>query len=115
MNYLLSDIVKIINGIPGLRFKKDVSISHLLIDSRPRETGNPENTLFFAIKGERNNGHAFIGELFNRGIKNFVVSDTPPEMDANFIILMGMYLFLVGVDLQKFKDAHPAAAVNIDM
>lgn len=85
MIYLISDIAKIINGIPDFHSGKEISISHLLIDSRSRETGSPENTLFFAIKGERNNGHVFIRELFERGIQNFVVSENPPDIDANFI------------------------------
>ncbi len=85
MNYTLSDIVKIINGTPEFHYQREVSIHQLLIDSRSRETGNPENTLFFAIKGERNNGHVFIRELFERGIRNFVVSEDTPAIDANFI------------------------------
>ncbi|HVA98972.1 MAG TPA: Mur ligase domain-containing protein, partial [Bacteroidia bacterium] len=48
-------------------------IKHLLIDSR--KIINAENSLFFSIKGERHNGHQFIAELFEKGIRNFVVSE----------------------------------------
>lgn len=59
------------------------SIEHLLPDSR--KLSYPESTLFFAIKGDRRNGHEYIYDLYNKGVRNFVVSDE--------------------VDLSKLKDA----------
>lgn len=98
MNYTIADIARIIGtareispagkggSSPELKYP-GISIRHLLTDSRSRQTGNPENILFFALKGERNDGHAYIGELFAKGVRNFVVSEAPPAMDANFIIV----------------------------
>ena len=49
-------------------------ISHLLTDSRKSSLIN--RTLFIAIKGERHNGHDYISELAERGVRFFLVSDT---------------------------------------
>ncbi len=87
MEYLLSDILNITGGIPTFHSPENFVVQQLLTDSRSKQTVNPENTVFFAIKGERNNGHLYIQELFNRGIKNFVVSEKPPELKANFILV----------------------------
>jgi Alr-MurF fusion protein len=50
----------------------------------------PETTLFFALYGPRRDGHVFIPELYLRGVRNFIVYQTPelkeyPE--ANFILV----------------------------
>jgi len=50
----------------------------------------PEETLFFAIKSERNDGHNYILELYRRGVRNFVVETVPGNSladypDANFL------------------------------
>ncbi|MBQ3826769.1 MAG: bifunctional UDP-N-acetylmuramoyl-tripeptide:D-alanyl-D-alanine ligase/alanine racemase, partial [Prevotella sp.] len=51
------------------------NISFLLIDSR--SLCFPEETLFFALHTERNDGHRYIHELYNRGVRNFVVEILP--------------------------------------
>lgn len=59
--------------LPSVSIKDRREISHLLIDSR--KLLFPEQTLFFALKGPRNNGHAFIQDLYERGVRAFVISD----------------------------------------
>ena len=49
-------------------------INWLLTDSR--SLCFPEQTLFFALKTQRNDGHRYIGELYQRGVRNFVVTST---------------------------------------
>lgn len=44
---------------------------YLLTDSRKLNT--PAATLFFAIRGGRHNGHRFIQELYDKGVRQFVV------------------------------------------
>ncbi len=65
----------------------DASIAWLLTDSR--SLCFPEETLFFALSSERNDGHRYIAELYRRGVRNFVVSRLPGGMDgyagANFL------------------------------
>lgn len=61
-------------------------IENIVLDSR--KLSYPEQSVFFAIKGARRDGHQFIGELHDKGIRNFVVSDLITEdslPDANVI------------------------------
>ena len=44
---------------------------YLLTDSR--QISFPEQSIFFAIKGERHDGHLFLTELYKKGVREFVV------------------------------------------
>lgn len=98
MNYAISTISTIINAIPlttddGLTLtirgngNIDCIIKELLIDSR--KINNPSTSLFFAIKGDRHDGHDYIQDLYEKGVRNFVVSSLPQNEldDANFILV----------------------------
>ena len=63
------------------------NVSFLLTDSR--SLAFSEETLFFALRSERNDGHKYINELYNRGVRNFVVSKPPTEnlAGANFLVV----------------------------
>lgn len=66
----------------------DAQIGWLLTDSR--SLCFPEETLFFALRSARNDGHRYIADLYRRGVRNFVVEakgydDFLP--DANFLIV----------------------------
>ena len=60
-------------------------ICWLLTDSR--SLCFPEETLFFALKSQRNDGHRYISDLYRRGVRHFVVEHLPehPEPDANYL------------------------------
>lgn len=64
-------------------------INWILTDSR--SLCFPENTLFFALKTRRNDGHKYIAELYERGVRNFVVSQVPENcaqmQNANFLLV----------------------------
>ena len=60
----------------------DANIGFLLTDSR--SLCFPEETLFFAIKSERNDGHKFIPSLYDRGVHNFVVTTVPDDYDKRY-------------------------------
>lgn len=64
-------------------------VDWILTDSR--SLCFPEETLFFALKTKRNDGHKYIYDLYTRGVRNFVVSDLPEKpseyKDANFLVL----------------------------
>ena len=45
--------------------------TYLLTDSR--QLIFPQQTLFFAIKGARHDGHQYILELYQKGVRQFVV------------------------------------------
>ena len=60
----------------------DTNIGWLLTDSR--SLCFPEETLFFAIKTGRNDGHKYIPELYKRGVRNFVVERVPEDAGSLF-------------------------------
>ena len=86
MEYTVKNIVSITGGKP-LQIYKAGPIEHLLLDSRKIYAAI--TSLFFALKGPRRDGHQFIHELYDKGVRNFVISekikfDEFPE--ANFIL-----------------------------
>lgn len=44
----------------------------------------PEETLFFALKSERNDGHHYIPDLYRRGVYNFVVETVPADHEKDY-------------------------------
>ena len=51
-----------------------------------RNVTNYKDVLFFSIKGQNNNGHKFINELYQKGVRNFVICED--------------------VDIEKFKEVY---------
>ena len=54
-------------------------INWLLTDSR--SLSFPAESLFFAIKTNRNNGHNYISELYGQNLRYFVISEFRPEFE----------------------------------
>ncbi len=89
MTYSFSDISRIIGATQTIILSDD-PMKGLLIDSR--NLTQTENILFFAIRGERHDAHEFLGDIYARGIRNFVVNDLPDNAEisfagANFIVV----------------------------
>jgi alanine racemase len=70
----------------------DARIGWLLTDSR--SLCFPEETLFFALRSQRNDGHRYIDDLYRRGVRNFVVENNSQFSisnsqfpDANFLVV----------------------------
>ena len=82
MNYSIEKITTLI----GARRigNADAQIGWLLTDSR--SLCFPEETLFFALKTARNDGHRYIQDLYRRGVRNFVV-----ENNSQFSILNSQF------------------------
>lgn len=53
----------------------NMAIGNLLTDSR--SLGNADDTLFFAIPTQGNDGHKYIHDLYKKGVRNFVVNRIP--------------------------------------
>ena len=74
---MIYTIEKITTLIGARRYgTKEAQIGFLLTDSR--SLCFPEETLFFALKTERNNGQNYIPDLYRRGVRNFVVETLSP-------------------------------------
>lgn len=76
-NYSIDDIQSISNGEFLLKENPGTSIRFILTDSRKLLAA--EDSLFFAIRGPRHNGHDFIPELYRKGVRNFIVSELPED------------------------------------
>jgi len=87
--FRISEINEIVKGELMSGMKADALINDILIDSR--RLFKVENTLFFALKSKRNDGHRYVGELYQKGLRNFVVSNPDLDIsifpDANFILV----------------------------
>jgi len=89
----MHNIYKIADTIKAMWLQQQLNtpIGYLLIDSR--KLIFPENTLFFALSGPRRNGNLFIGELYAKGLRNFVVNEEVKQENiiaypaANFIVV----------------------------
>ena len=73
MTYTIDEIAQVIGA--ERKGTAEAKINWLLIDSR--SLCFPEETLFFALRTEKNDGHKYIEELYRRGVRNFVVEEAP--------------------------------------
>lgn len=68
---------------------KDFEITEVSVDSRSVNT--PVAVLFFALKGVNHDGHNYVRELYERGVRNFVISEMRNEFEelkeANFFLV----------------------------
>ena len=84
--YSLTQIAEIVNGqLSGNLAERQVC--DLLIDSRQLVTA--DQALFFAIASARNDGHKYINDLYEKGVRAFVVQRIPdkPCSEAAFIVV----------------------------
>ena len=84
--YSLQSIAEIVGGkLVGAQV--DRKISDLLIDSR--HLMNSDEALFFALKSHRNDGHKYIADLYEKGVRSFVVCQLPESScpGASFIVV----------------------------
>ena len=102
MNYTIEKVTTLIGA---RRYgNTDANISFILTDSR--SLCFPEETLFFAIRTERNDGHNYIPELYGRGVRNFVVETIPENWaplypNSNFLKVVGTL-----EALQRLAERH---------
>ncbi len=81
MTYTISTIASILN-LPE-PVDPTARISVLLTDSRSLTF--PEQSLFFAIRTNNNDGHRYVSELYDRGVRNFVLSYIPDDLTPDAI------------------------------
>ncbi|HBG57823.1 MAG TPA: bifunctional UDP-N-acetylmuramoyl-tripeptide:D-alanyl-D-alanine ligase/alanine racemase [Porphyromonadaceae bacterium] len=85
MTYSVQQIESILGISSGNSYPAEITT--LLTDSRKLTV--PAETLFFALETKNNDAHAFVSDLYELGVRNFVVSKILPEWDnlsgANFL------------------------------
>ena len=76
----LSEIKKAIGFLAEVIGNDSLEIRHLLTDSR--QLKSPQDTLFFAIKTDKNDGARYIPELQSKGVQAFVTGDALAALQA---------------------------------
>ena len=84
----------------------EANVSWLLTDSR--SLCFPEETLFFALRSGRNDGHNYIPELYRRGVRNFVVERGRFRLAADTQFERANFLEVVSPleALQRLAERH---------
>lgn len=95
--------------------RAEARISFVLTDSR--SLCFPEETLFFALRSNRNDGHQYISELYRRGVRCFVVEEVPTQAtnqfgDANFLVVSSTLQALQCL-AQRHREAFNIPVVGI--
>src|SRR5437762_373333 len=83
-HYTFETISKIINGKVLQNFDPEVVISSLGYDTRTLT--NPDHTLFFAIKTSHNDGHHYLLDAYDKGVRNFVIETIPVDLPGANIL-----------------------------
>ena len=87
MNYSITEISNVLELTGERIIDEDAIVSQLLTDSR--SLTQPEETIFFALRTEADDGHNYIPDLFGKGVRNFVVASDyfplPEYASANYL------------------------------
>ena len=78
MSYTIAEIAQVLHA--AVQGEEAGSVSYLLTDSR--SLCFPRETLFFALRTQRGDGHRYIAELYRRGVRSFVVDHCIEATDA---------------------------------
>jgi len=116
ISYSLNEIIAIIDGqVTDPNNAINQSIRFLSFDSRTILSG--KETLFFALKSDRNDGHRFIEDAIAREVNSFVVEDLPAKTHLNanvqFIVVkdsLAALQELAAFHRQKF--AYPVVGIT---
>ena len=113
MQYSVRHIVQILSGklLNPLYFP--ATITNILFDSR--KVIFPQQSIFFAILGKRQDGHHFITDAYQKGLRHFVISKTiitNPFPNANIILVKDTTLALQQLALYH-RQQHNLNVIGI--
>lgn len=106
MQYTISNIAQIVKGKLLQQELDNTVIDRLLLDSR--KVLFPATSLFFALKGGRRDGHNYLQETYEKGVRNFIVSEVP-EMElrgANIVQVKDTLVALQTLATSHRKQFH---------
>ena len=76
MKYTSAEITGIVKG--SLTGDPDLVVTDIVTDSR--NMNFPEGMAFFAIRGKNHDGHNFLANIYNKGIRVFIVEKLPDNI-----------------------------------
>ncbi len=91
MRYSIHKIAEITGGYFLQPPNVDAQIEHIILDSR--QVIFPASSIFLALKGRRHDGHDFVQDLYQNGVRHFLVSQKPEanvvatSPNANFLVV----------------------------
>ncbi len=97
---LLNDIIKAIHPLSVINNADTIDIQYLLTDSR-QKCSAPEQTLFFALKTDKDDGARYIHELVEKGVQAFVVT---PSSTCDVSACHNSVFMIVTDTLQALQD-----------
>ena len=87
MNYSITEISNVLELTNERIIDEDAIVSQLLTDSRSLTL--PNETIFFALRTDAGDGHNYIPDLYDKGVRNFVVASDyfplPECSGANYL------------------------------
>lgn len=88
MNYSAKQILEILNPVNNNIHDLTIEITNIIYDSR--KIIDTANALFLCIKTENNDGHLFIEQAYQKGVRNFIIENKSylnAFTDANFFLV----------------------------
>ncbi len=86
--YSIERIAQVLEAVYLQKANTEHAVEYIQIDSR--RIIHPQSTIFFALQTERRDGHDFIKDCYQKGVRYFVVqkkTDTTPFTDAFFLLV----------------------------
>lgn len=112
--YKLSEVAKAIGGKLISKSKKDSAIRELVIDSR--KLTHADVSLFFALSGQKLDGHQYITDLYKKGVRSFVVSKAEAAEqlpDAGIVVVKDTLMALQKLAAyHRSKFTYPVIAIT---
>lgn len=86
MSATIQEISALFGG-QGQIVSPDTTVRHVLTDSRTIFSG--ADSLFFAIPGAQHDGHHYLDQAYQAGVRSFVIEKMPlsPHADANYLVV----------------------------
>ena len=94
-NMTLENIATVCGVYHGDPAKSKQEVTNIVIDSRKIEPGG----LFIATKGERVDGHSFIGQVMETGALNVALESKLPDADFPYILVKDSFTALKQIEV----------------
>jgi len=87
-------------------------LKYLAVDSR--SVFDPEATVFAALRTDVGDGHRYIAELYNRGVRAFIVESLPQGdfAEAQFALVPSVPAALREIALKRLTDAYRGVIIT---